>query len=464
MVQLTPLEPWIAHKIGCPAERLTCADIEAYQLRQLQETLRLARAKSPFYRRHLVAAPPELLSLEVLAQFPFTTPEDIRRNALQFVCVSQDDIQRVVTLDSSGTTGEPKRIYFTKDDQELTLDFFHIGMSTFTEVGDQVLILLPGERPGSVGDLLATALPRLGAVGIKHGPVREAALTLEAMAKEKVTSLVGLPTQVLALARHWETNNKILPLKLKNVLLTADHVPEAIKTVVERTWGCQVYNHYGMTEMGLGGGVECQARRGYHLREADLYVEIINPNTGQPVVVGETGEVVFTTLTRRGMPLIRYRTGDLSRFIPGGCPCGTVLKTLARVKSRLNGYVKVGAGGYLTMADLDEALFPLKSLLNFSATVTGESGKDCLHLEVKAAKNVENNLASAIHQALDAIPVIRLARQANQLDVVLREYVGDMASPPSLVKRTLYDRRALDPSNELDLTGLKSTIYYPDLP
>lgn len=260
MAPLTPLEPWIARKIGCTAEHLTRADIGVHQLRQLQETLRLVRSKSPFYRRHLASAPAELSSLEALAQFPFTTPEDIRRNALQFVCVSQDDIQRVVTLDSSGTTGEPKRIYFTREDQELTLDFFHIGMSTFTEAGDRVLILLPGERPGSVGDLLAVALPRLAAVGIKHGPVRDAALTLEVMAKEKVTGLVGLPTHVLALARQWETNDKNPPLQLKSVLLTADHVPEAIKAVVERAWGGRVYNHYGMTEMSLGGGVECQAR------------------------------------------------------------------------------------------------------------------------------------------------------------------------------------------------------------
>ena len=106
----------------------------------------------------------------------------------------------------------------------------------------------------------------------------------------------------LALARH----DGAAGLRLKSVLLTTDYVPEAIVEFVERLWRCTVYNHYGMTEMGLGGGVECQARRGYHLREADLYFEIVNPQTEMPVVEGETGEVVFTTLTRRGMPLIRY--------------------------------------------------------------------------------------------------------------------------------------------------------------
>jgi phenylacetate-coenzyme A ligase PaaK-like adenylate-forming protein len=418
-MKLSPLEPWIAHKIGCPAERLTRADIAAYQLRQLQETVCLARAKSAFYRRHLAEAPAELASLEALAHFPFTTPEDIRRSALQFLCVSQDDIRRVVTLDSSGTTGEPKRLYFTGEEQELTLDFFHIGMSTFTGAGDRVLILLPGEKPGSVGDLLATALPRLGAVGIKHGPVREAGLTLAVMAEEKVTGLVGLPTHVLALARHWESNPKIPPLQLKNVLLTADHVPEAIKLVVERAWGCQVYNHYGMTEMGLGGGVECQARRGYHLREADLYVEIISPQTGRPVAPGETGEIVFTTLTRRGMPLIRYRTGDLSRFIPGDCPCGTLLLTLERVRSRRDGYVTLGAGQALAMAELDEALFPIEGLLNFSARLHRENGSRCLEIMVRVVEGCRESVLTALRPALASIPAIGLAQQAGALHLAV---------------------------------------------
>ncbi len=106
-----------------------------------------------------------------------------------------------------------------------------------------------------------------------------------------------------------------------------------------------MFNHYGMTEMGLGGGVDCRALTGYHLREADLYFEIVDPVDGRPLPDGEPGEVVFTTLTRRGMPLIRYRTGDLARFLPGSCPCGTVLRRLDHVQGRLAGRVKVG-GGY----------------------------------------------------------------------------------------------------------------------
>jgi phenylacetate-CoA ligase len=197
---LTPLGPWIARKIGQPA--LHRADLEVYQLQKLRETIHWARAHSPFYRRQLAEAPPELASLDALAGYPFTTTADLRANPLQFLSVSQDDIHRVVTLESSGTCGAPKRFYFTLADQALTVDFFQVGMSTFTAPGDRVLILLPGETPGSVGNLLAQAVRRLGAEPIQHGPVRDPARTLAVAAQERVTVMVGVPTHVMALVRQ----------------------------------------------------------------------------------------------------------------------------------------------------------------------------------------------------------------------------------------------------------------------
>jgi phenylacetate-coenzyme A ligase PaaK-like adenylate-forming protein len=407
---ITPLDVWIARKISCP-DALSRADLEAYQLKTLNETLHLAIQKSRFYQGRLGQGFTSLTSLNDLAAIPFTTADDLRKNGLQMLCVSQGEIRRIVTLDTTGTTGLPKRIYFTKEDQELTVDFFHVGMSTLTGRGDRVLILLPCERPGSVGDLLATGLERLGAHPIRHGIVRNVNETLEVMRNERVDGFVGIPLQALWLAQHSQG------IHLKSVLLSTDYVPDAILRTLESAWGCTIYNHYGMTEMGLGGGVECQARRGYHLREADMFFEIVDPATGGPVAEGETGEVVFTTLTRRGMPLIRYRTGDLSRFIPGACPCGTSLRTLERIRTRASGFVPIGAAGGLTIADLDEALFALDGVLDYEAAVIHNAGRDALNLTVYLVEGFQGDLTGGIDTALETIPAIHAARSQGRLDV-----------------------------------------------
>jgi phenylacetate-CoA ligase len=392
----TPLEFWIAQKIGAADTRHLTSHLASYQLHMVQETLRYARSRSPFYRRHLKMAAHTISKPQDISTLPFTTADDIKENGMQFLCVSQGEIERVVTLQSTGTTGKPKRLYFTAEDIELTLDFFAVGMSTFTRPGHRVLILLPGETPDSVGDLLARSLDRIGACSVKHGPVRNAAHTLAVMQQERITCLVGIPTQVLWLARC----SKGLPLKITSVLLTTDYVPDTIRTAVENAWGCRVYNHYGMTEMGLGGGVDCAARQSYHLREADLYFEIINPETGAPQPEGELGEVVFTTLTRTGMPLIRYRTGDLARMLAKPCPCGTTLRCMGHIHGRVQQLVMLRNGCRLAFPDLDEALFSVSGLLDYRATVVQSADACRLQLQLRTAPDRSPDLLSKIRNAL----------------------------------------------------------------
>lgn len=386
MISKTPLEQWIFNKItGRAGEsgRLTPALIEDYQLMKLQETIALAREKSSFYRHALGCFPADKISsLKDLQSLPFTTANDISQNPLRFLCCSQDEIKRVVTLESSGTTGLPKRIFFTAADQELTKDYFHHGMTVIARPGDKVLILLPYERPGSVGDLFAESVRRMNIMPVPHGIIRDPEYTLKVMAAEQVDTLLGIPTQVLALACHEPPGESKFQVNIKNVILNTDHVPRAIVNWIKKRWPCRVFNHYAMTEMGLGGGLECAALAGYHMREADFIFEIVNPVTGEVLPEGAEGEVVFTTLTRRGMPLIRYRTGDLARFIPGPCPCGTVLRRMAPVKDRVKGRVPLAGGGLLSMSMLDDALFAVMGVLDFTATISSGSGVD--HLAVKA--------------------------------------------------------------------------------
>ena len=235
-------------------------------------------------------------------------------------------------METSGTEGKPKRIYFTEEDQELTTDFFHNGMQLLVDASDTVMILMPCRRPGSIGDLLKQGLERLGAsvvpYGLPDGQDDEAILQL--MEEKQVTCTVALATQLAALAR--QASGYRIPMK--TVLLSAEYVSGESRQQIEAAWGCKVFEHYGMTEMGLGCAVSCGFLEGCHIRESDLYLEIIDPETGQVLPDGEEGEVVFTTLTRKGMPFIRYRTGDWSSFIPESCRCGSLLKRISRVGDR----------------------------------------------------------------------------------------------------------------------------------
>jgi phenylacetate-coenzyme A ligase PaaK-like adenylate-forming protein len=142
-----------------------------------------------------------------------------------------------------------------------------------------------------------------------------------------------------------------------------------------------------MTEMGLGGAVECNARSGYHMREADLLFEIVDPDTDMPAGCGEYGEIVFSTLTRRGMPLIRYRTGDRSRFLPEPCPCGSVLGRLERISGRMNEAVRLFNGAFISIMQLDEVLLRDPCVSAYSAEIYREEGCDCLGLTIQSARD-----------------------------------------------------------------------------
>jgi phenylacetate-coenzyme A ligase PaaK-like adenylate-forming protein len=440
----TPLEPWIKTKICLPATQpLTRFALENYQLRKLQETVAYARQHSPFYRSLLQGVcDEEFTSLADIARLPFTTAAELREDELRFLCVSQGEIERVVTLNSSGTTAPPKRLHFTAEDLELTVDFFHHGMSTLVKPDERVLILMPGELPGSVGDLLVKGLGRMNVAGIVHGLVRDAGEVLDRIAAEEIDCLVGLPVQVLALARH-PNAARLAPGRLKSILLSADYVPAAVVRELTAVFGAAVFNHYGMTEMGLGGGVECRHLCGYHLREADLFFEVVDPESGHPLPEGELGEVVFSTLTRRGMPLIRYRTGDLARFLPDPCPCGTVLRRLERVRGRLAGEVRLGNGYPLNITELDEALFTLPFLLDYQPMVSSRDGQACLDVAIETREIADEDAAALVRRALLEVRAVRRAVAEGRL---VLGTVGRGAFARSIsIKRTVIDQRKEQP-------------------
>ncbi len=414
-VDITPLDHWIFQRTAVrqPGQSgpVSSRDLAAYQLDMVKKTLVLARKNSPFYRHHLKGIHLEALqSIQDIQHLPFVFPRDLADHGLQMLCVSQGEIARVTTLQTSGTTAPPKRIFFTRQDMDATADFFRCGMATLVNPGQRVMVLMPGPGFGSVGERVKTGLDRMGCATIVNGFVDDPARVIEKIETLGVDAIIGLPVQVLSLARSWLVRSRGRTRsgnRIKSVLLTGDHVPLSIIRAIKQIWHCPVFIHYGMTETGLGGGVECCAQHGCHLREADLVYEIVN-NNGRPLPLGQEGEITVTTLTRRGMPLIRYRTGDRARFLKDPCPCGSHLKRLDRVRGR--SVVRIGSQK-IRLDEMDEAIFSLDTLVDFTATLKEtRNGAARIHLLNVAFWSIPGpgrGLEQKIEQALYGVPAIK---------------------------------------------------------
>ncbi len=169
---ISPVEAWVAKRTGLN-ENLTAETLHNWQLAQVKKIIGYAREHSMFYRRRLEDFDENTLrDLADMQKIDFTYPSDIIRNPQEFLCVPQKEVARIITLFTSGSQGPPKRLFFTDDDLESTVDFFAWGMATMMGPGQKALILMEGKKPYTVGDLLEKALARIGVSGKIHGQVR----------------------------------------------------------------------------------------------------------------------------------------------------------------------------------------------------------------------------------------------------------------------------------------------------
>lgn len=359
------LDNWICKKISMDDE-LSREKLEKYQLNKLNDLIKYSKLNSPFYNK-LYENLDKINSLDELYKIPIINKEDIVQSGNKMVCVNQSEISRIVSLDTSGTMGKHKRIYFTEEDQKLTVDFFIQGLSFLVKENDVMMIMLPFERENSVGDLIRQSLNIMKVKPVLNGSLVDFEKTTDLMISNNVNSIVGMPVEVLALGRHIKRLG--LPIKIKSILLSADMVNDTLIEEIRRVYECEVFNHFGMTETGLGGAVDCEHHEGMHIRENDLLIEIVNPITGENVKDGESGEILITTLTRKAMPLIRYSTGDISSFVKGDCNCNSILKRLDKIKYRMDDRAHIGKNLYININSLDNILFKLNNLINYKVDV-----------------------------------------------------------------------------------------------
>ena len=318
-------------------EALTRDGLESLQAERLERIVRHA-ATSPFYSGRFKEAgidPASIRSLDDAARLPFTTKQDLRgAYPYGFLCVPRDRLVRLHV--SSGTTGQATAVFYTPADVEM-----------WAELVARCLYMA-GARPGQTFQNLSGYGLFTGGLGFHYGSERLGMLTIPAGA--------GNSKRQIQLMRDFSTNViHILPsyalrlmdilgemgmdprkeLELKIACVGAEPYSEEVRRRIEDFYGIKVYNSYGLSEMnGPGVGFECPCQSGLHIWEDAFLVEVIDPKTQEPVPDGEYGELVLTTLTREAMPILRYRTKDLTRIIPGDCPCGRPHKRIDRLRGR----------------------------------------------------------------------------------------------------------------------------------
>lgn len=433
---LPVLDQWLVRRMGWTdfATPPKPDELRRWQLDQLNRLLRHARENSSFYEAHLKSeGTPFVHSFEDYARLPMLSTQMLRDCPQKLLCVSQDDIERIVTVKSSGTTGPSKRVFCTSEDLAATKDYFAWGMSNLTGPGESALVLMPGGRPGGVGDLLSDAIKSLGVRCVLHGEMQDSAAAVDHLLAEGATCLIGQSAHVNMVAREWRRRG--LPSdRVRSVLLCWDVTPQAVVENVTQALGSRVFRHWGMVETGLGGAVECAPGSGLHLRETDVLVEIVDPSTGCLLLDGEFGEIVVTTLQRRGMPLIRYRTGDMARIMPGRCRCGSPMRRLDPKIRRLGDGLDFGTG-FLRLEDLNEALYGLPEVDDFTAGIK----EGLLHLHVCVERF---GVRCRIIEALKGIPVVNEALKRGAIGLAIHLKDDRTPAVPGLGKRCFHEYRS----------------------
>jgi len=312
--------------------------LEQLQLERLKQIVRRAYKNVPAYADKFIESgvkPKDITSLADLGKLPFTTREDLRENyPFGLLAMPKEQIVRLHT--SSGTTGKPKAIFFTRKDVDQAAELIARCLVMTGTKKDDVLqnIMTYGLFTGAL--VMHYGAEKVGVLVIPAGPGNtERQISL--MQDFKTTAIHVTPSYLLYLANVMQKKriNPTRDLSLKRAYLGAEPYSEETRKKIEESLGIDVYNSYGLTEMnGPGVAFECKEKKGMHLWEDNFLLEVIDPETGQNMPEGEVGELVLTTLCREAMPIIRYRTRDLTRIIPGACSCGRTHRRISRIIGR----------------------------------------------------------------------------------------------------------------------------------
>jgi len=404
-------------------ESIDREDLTQLQVERLQLTLNRVYRNVAFYKNLYDGKNiniEDIKSLKDLTKLPFTTKEDLRKSyPYDMFAVPLRDIVRIHS--TSGTTGKPIVVGYTKSDIGIWSSLV-ARVLTAAEVTDHDFIQIAFNYHLFTGGFgFHYASEKVGASVIPASNV-DISKQVAIMKDFKTSTLVSTPGFALHIAAVLEDMG-IHPesLNLRVGVFGAEPWSQNLRSEIERTLRISAYDNYGITEvLGPGVAYECTEKKGLHVNEDHFIVEVIDRNTLEPVGPGEKGELVFTTITKQGFPLIRYRTGDISALIPEPCPCGRTLMRMEKVTGRTDDMIIV-EGNNLFPSQIEEVLLQIEGIEpHYEIVLDRDAGVDTMEIRVEVSdmlslvdeiKNLElfrNKIREHLQAVLDIRPVVTL--------------------------------------------------------
>ncbi|QNU68159.1 phenylacetate--CoA ligase [Ruminiclostridium herbifermentans] len=355
------------------------------QFELLKKLLVNVSQNSPFYKEKFNKSGvniEEIKCLEDIKKLPFTTKEELRDvYPLGLQAVPDEKVVRIHS--SSGTTGKPIIIPYTAQDVE---DWAIMMARSFEIAGvtplDRVQIT-PGYGLWTAGIGFQAGVEKLGAMAVPMGP-GNTDKQLQMMMDLKSTVIIGTSSYALVLAEEVAKRGIRSQINLRKGVIGSERWGEKMRQRIRNELNIEIYDIYGLTEIyGPGIGIDCDYHDGMHYYDDYLYFEIIDSQTGEVLPEGETGELVITTLRKEGAPLLRYRTRDLTRIIPGKCKCGRTYPRIDRIIGRTDDMVKV-KGVNIYPGQIDEVLREVEGVSSeYQIIIDHINGKDVMTLKVE---------------------------------------------------------------------------------
>lgn len=380
------------------------------QLELIKEQFKTLKDRSAFYAKKFEGI--DLANVKTQEDFerlPFSEKADLRdAYPLGLQAVPDEDIVRIHS--SSGTTGTPVVIPYTQQDVDDWAEMFARCYRTAGITNLDRIQITPGYGLWTAGIGFQLGAERLGAMAVPMGP-GNTDKQLKMMQDLGSTVITATSSYALLLAEEIQKRGLRDKIKLRKGVIGSERWGEKMRTRISEEMGIDIYDIYGLTEIyGPGIGISCDARAGMHIWADYVYCEVVDPKTGEPLPDGEVGELVLTTLRKQGAPLIRYRTHDLTRIIPGECPCGLDHPRIDTLVGRTDDMVKV-KGCNMFPAQIEEVIkFTDGASSEYQVMIEAVNGRDVLTvlfetpLEGEEKTRCEEELAAIFKAKIGCTP------------------------------------------------------------